>query len=343
MTRLEGRYRRLLGVYPMAHRRTYEGEMLTVLMAGARPGQRFPALAEAADLLRAGIVARLGDGLRARRSPAWRDAAAVAGLLIAVVLAAVAGRRLFLGLHQFISYGDQMRAYGVDGLLLLDVALRTTAWLAVVVTALLGARRVTAVLTLAAAVEIGGLLAWLPGQEFRVFATPWSPVFAVLAVLFLVLAARGRPAVSVPGRRGTLLVAAGVVLAAASASLGFLPYWLASAVRLGDDRYQFLGPSFLAAGTLVLVGLWAAPPQVRRRTLVLLSPAVAVPVAQQTLWNGLNMTAAPSVTAPMIVAGAALIVGLPLAALALAVALLHLRERRVSAGDDTTKAGGAPA
>jgi len=53
---LERRYRRLLAAYPAAFRREYEQEILSVLMAGAEQGQRWPRLAQAADLLRSATL-----------------------------------------------------------------------------------------------------------------------------------------------------------------------------------------------------------------------------------------------------------------------------------------------
>jgi hypothetical protein len=66
---LERRYRRLLAGYPAAFRREYEQEILSVLMAGAEQGQRWPRLAEAADLLRSATFTRLRT--RWRTSWAW--------------------------------------------------------------------------------------------------------------------------------------------------------------------------------------------------------------------------------------------------------------------------------
>jgi hypothetical protein len=56
---LERRYRRLLAFYPRAFRREREQEILSVLMAGARAGQRWPRLAEGTDLVRHAIPMRL--------------------------------------------------------------------------------------------------------------------------------------------------------------------------------------------------------------------------------------------------------------------------------------------
>jgi hypothetical protein len=64
---LERRYRRLLAGYPAAFRREYEQEILSVLMAGAKQGQRWPRLAEAADLLRSATFTRL----RTRWQTSW--------------------------------------------------------------------------------------------------------------------------------------------------------------------------------------------------------------------------------------------------------------------------------
>jgi hypothetical protein len=66
---LERHYRRLLACYPAAFRREHETEMLSVLMAGAERGQRWPRLKEAADLLRSAIYMRLQT--RLRTSWAW--------------------------------------------------------------------------------------------------------------------------------------------------------------------------------------------------------------------------------------------------------------------------------
>jgi hypothetical protein len=61
--RLERAYRRLLAWYPRAFRREYGPEIVAVLMAGARGGQRRPGLAESADLIRSGLRMRLRPGV----------------------------------------------------------------------------------------------------------------------------------------------------------------------------------------------------------------------------------------------------------------------------------------
>jgi hypothetical protein len=58
-TGLEQGYRRLLAWYPRAFWREHEEEMLAVLMASARPGQRRPGLVESADVIRSALGMRL--------------------------------------------------------------------------------------------------------------------------------------------------------------------------------------------------------------------------------------------------------------------------------------------
>ena len=65
---LERGYRRLLAWYPPEFRRENGQEILAVLMAGARDGQRRPGLAESADLIRSGVWMRLRPSVTGRRA-----------------------------------------------------------------------------------------------------------------------------------------------------------------------------------------------------------------------------------------------------------------------------------
>jgi hypothetical protein len=276
MTTLEGHYRRLLGVYPLAHRRAYEQEMLGVLMDGSRPGQRFPAVRDALDVLSAGLRARIGHSGRGLRADRWRDAAAIAGPLVAVLLLAVAGRRLFFGLRVMVNYEDPMTAYGVDGLLLLDVGLRTLAWLAVVIAIVAGLRRTAAWLSVVAVVvELAVLIAWLPlNSERPLQSLAWAPVLMVLCVAGLFASVGRRPVGQLLGRRGILLAGAGLAVAI----IGMLPArsaFLPSFDGVGGSPW----PVALTAVTLLAAGIWQAPGEVRRRAGLLLGTALAVPVA----------------------------------------------------------------
>ena len=83
---LERRYRRLLRCYPPAHREFHREEMLGVLLAAARPGQRAPGLGQAVNLAACGLV------IRVRRIPGWlaadagQDALAVVSLIAPAVV-----------------------------------------------------------------------------------------------------------------------------------------------------------------------------------------------------------------------------------------------------------------
>jgi hypothetical protein len=85
---LEHGYRRLLAAYPRAFRSERGEEMLAVLMAGARPGQRRPGLIESWDVLRSAV------GMRLRRAPAglrnqeWGDALALFSVTVPLFLLA---------------------------------------------------------------------------------------------------------------------------------------------------------------------------------------------------------------------------------------------------------------
>ena len=72
---LERAYRRRLGWYPRAFRDEHGPEIVAVLMAGARDGQRRPGLAGSADLIRGGLRLRLFPGVprsaRTVRAAVW--------------------------------------------------------------------------------------------------------------------------------------------------------------------------------------------------------------------------------------------------------------------------------
>ncbi len=318
---LEHRYRRILALYPAEHRRHYEAEMIGVLMASSRPGQRFPAPGEAADLVLAALRTRVTRALRVSRQAAWRDAGAVLGLLGAVLLAAVALTRLGEGLWLRATYGDAM-----DAALLLDVGLRSAAWSAVAGAALLGARRTAAGLAVAAAaVEIGVLSWWLPVQPDRVVTMSWLPAVMVLVVGGLFLARRGGGAVL--GRRGLAAAVAGVVLVAVSRhhwALGWLPW------RLTDDlSVDGAGPPTvpslvtMAAGLPVLWALWRLRRRVRRRLVALAVPALMTPAVADAVHDGFG--------APLTAPQAALLVTVPVLALFWGVVAVHRWEGRGAA------------
>lgn len=281
---LELRYRRLLAAYPPVHRHTYEGEMIAVLMAGSRPGQRFPSPADAVNLVFTGLRARLGGRTPLAGDSAWRDAAAVVGLLGAVVLAAVPARRLSDGLY-LMATGDPMRAYAIEGLLLLDVALRAVLWLAVAVAAVAGARRPSAGLAVLAGLAEGALLAaWSARDSHRILGQSWLPVLTVLVVGSLFVAVRGRTAATVLGRRGVGWATGAAILVVTSDYVGtwsIVPMHLTASITLGGVSLP--SPLRLAAALLLLRALWSLHPPVRRRVLIAAVPVLLTPALTDAL------------------------------------------------------------
>jgi len=319
---LEMRYRRLLAVYPAEHRRAYAEEMLGVLMDSARPGQRRPSLREAADLLWCGLTARVG-GARRARGAGWRDAAAVAGLIGAIVLAAVAVRRLILSALVIQEYGAEVhRAFGVDGGQVIDVGVRALVWLAVVAAAFARPGRAAAGLAVAGLlVEIGAVLMWVPAEAFRPVRMSWALTLAALVAVLIVAARRARPPAAVLGRAGVALLLGPLAAAAVSGALG--PSWLTQ-TQLGGFS---LRDAVVVAGAAVVVPVLRREPRgVRGRIAVLLAPLAAVPVAQAVLERVIGIQFAPAVTPGIVVADVVIMIGLPALAFAAAAAVLSAIE-----------------
>ena len=84
---LARRYRWLLALYPLAHRRLHGEEMLGVLLASAEDGRRL-GLADAADLIGGALRIRFRSVARGSGDPRWRDALAVLGVVAPLLLLA---------------------------------------------------------------------------------------------------------------------------------------------------------------------------------------------------------------------------------------------------------------
>jgi hypothetical protein len=82
---LERRYRRLLAWYPAEHRRSNGEEMLGVLLASARDGQRRPFLSDALDLVLGGLRIRFRPLLAGQFGPRFTDALAVYSIATPVI------------------------------------------------------------------------------------------------------------------------------------------------------------------------------------------------------------------------------------------------------------------
>ncbi|MFG2164565.1 hypothetical protein [Micromonospora chersina] len=297
---LERRYRRLLAVHPWEHRRTYEEEMIAVLLADARPGQARPGFRDTVDLVGAGLRARLRVGARGFTEPAWADAAAVSGVLVALVLCAVAGRNLLDQLLVDPSLPPSVRPVAPD---LVDW-LRLAGWGAVAVTALAGLRRV------AAGLAWVGVAGWAvlvgPGvvdQPGYVVDTLPQAALAVVAAAALTVPAPHRRPVAVLGVRRLAAMVAGPVAGMALLELNRVTSPLFDATD-GPVSYQSFyglearselviwlyvaGLAAAALAVLVAVATLAAP--VRRRIAVLLAPVAALALVIDTALAGWSVS-----------------------------------------------------
>ena len=90
---LERAYRRRLAWYPRAFRDEHGPEILAVLMAGARDGQRRPGLAGSADLIRSGLWLRLAPSVprsaRTVRAAVWLMCAGAVFPAVSLILSLV--------------------------------------------------------------------------------------------------------------------------------------------------------------------------------------------------------------------------------------------------------------
>lgn len=120
---LERRYRRLLAWYPAGHRRDHEDEMLGVLLAATRGGQRRPGLADAVNLIWGALRIRPRTGLPPL-DPRWRDALAVCSVAAPLLLVGlVAGALLGLAADHVGSLVSMWEIIPADPVLLGPVVL----------------------------------------------------------------------------------------------------------------------------------------------------------------------------------------------------------------------------
>jgi hypothetical protein len=280
---LERRYRRLLALYPTAHRDEYGEEMLAVLMARAEAGQRRPRMGEAVDLARCALGARVGGFVGGLADARWRNAAAVVGVVLPMLLLALRLR-------------GSINSAGVS--LAIDQGVRVThgawvawagGWVLVVLAVALGLPRVAAVLAwLGVLVEAVLLAAGYPSDPTRLVQGSWLFVLAIVAAAALSVPAPRRHGYAILGRRRTALVALG--------ACGFAFAGLLDLFALQTDTYDgithatlptsgyLLGNyvsvglpvalTYLVSAALVLAALARLDRSVRRRVVALLLPAL---------------------------------------------------------------------
>jgi hypothetical protein len=127
---LERAYRRLLAWYPREFRREHGPEILAVLMADARDGQRRPGLAQSADLIRSGLWMRLRPGVpRSARTVRAAVKLMYAGaavstvnlILFLVLIADIKAYHAILGHHLTAAQVSQLNTLAIAIPIVLDL------------------------------------------------------------------------------------------------------------------------------------------------------------------------------------------------------------------------------
>ena len=217
---LERRYRRLLRCYPPGHRQVHREEMLGVLLATARPGQRAPGARQTVNLVACGLAIR---ARRALAGESWQGALAVVSLITPAVMLIIAALDIAVAIRVAVV---EHYAYPLAGpfwqtwlVSFLDGPVTVMiSWLAVVLLGLTGRRRpAAAIASIALALALFSLLAtviqngaWSGGFPMFLITVGQGPVFiASLAACSLAFSAGPRRGLAIAGsRQACLMIAA---------------------------------------------------------------------------------------------------------------------------------------
>jgi hypothetical protein len=216
---LERRYRLLLRCYPPGHRAAHREEMLGVLLAAARPGQRAPGARQTVNLVACGLA------IRARRALAagpWQDALAVVSLIAPVLMLVSSVLYIGVTVRETVmldhSYPPPIPFWSLSLVsVLVGPVILVASWLTVVVLGLAGRRRAAAavafvplalallVLLVLIVQRIGARPAGI--YEF-LYGASLDPVLASLAACSLAFSAGPRRGLAIVGRRQAWLMIA---------------------------------------------------------------------------------------------------------------------------------------
>jgi hypothetical protein len=244
---LEGRYRRLLAIYPAEHRRQHQDEMLGVLMTGAAAGQRWPGRKDAADLIWGALLIRLHPHHDDARK-GWADALAVTSIVVPVLLLAYSSS-LFLARQAITTSGSADFAGS-----LLSFAVGTGPWLILTTLVLLRLRRV-------AGVAAAGMLVYL---AVVVYGTAgWSSAVPQSMDMAAALALEALALLASPGPRRGLQLMTGkrwalAVMTPAAAGVGSVSY------ALWRGHPAVWEAVTIAAISVILTGMMLGSPLNRR-------------------------------------------------------------------------------
>ena len=254
-TDLEGRYRRLLRMYPAEHRRKHQDEMLGVLMTGAHAGQHRPGPADTANLVWGALLIRLRPARPGTAWPLWRDALAVVSVVLPLAFLA----------KEIVSVTTVLTLQPVTHVAFVafaqELLVSAGAWVILTALVLLRLRRIAILAT-------AGLLIWFlaatAGATYWVAIDPG--VMLTVAVLGLELTAL---LVSAGPRRGMSLMTwryyALAVLAPAAVACVLQWVWL--------PHPLLANAAIVSLVAITLAGMMVATPLSRRVALALSIPA----------------------------------------------------------------------
>jgi hypothetical protein len=309
-TRMERRYRRLLTLYPKAHRREHAEEMIGVLFAAADYDARIRApkpvawalrtgqhVADCADLVAGAarirgrmVVNRVKQATRSGwmvRDRRWSDALAVVAVIAPLLLlvAALAEFHLPQAVASSLTGHPQWRLTATLGLRDLPLAAGAPA---VAVLALLRLRRLAGLGAIAAAIGQGlliggGAAGQRPAPPFTGHASPvvaFTVLLACTTAAALLISPGPDRGLALLTRGGAVLIGAGALVLGGFSVGGNV--WLASPGGFTKGLGSEVTGDLLIAAVLVAVAVGCLRAPVSRRVLALLAIPV-IPYA--VLWQ----------------------------------------------------------
>ncbi|MFE0023672.1 hypothetical protein [Amycolatopsis sp. NPDC059021] len=266
-TALERRYRRLLALYPRAHRAAHGEEMLGVLLDGAA-GRSRPGRAETVDLVWGAVQVRWQHALSGHRGRDRRDTLAMVSLVapVLLMLGASWSLREIVGLARADVWVQRLWLGALADVLVFS------AWPAALVLGLFGMRRASVV------------LAWLATAALIMVVVVdlglhWPAELAAGWVLLSVFAAVAVTVSPGPRRGRDLLGLSRMIILAGTAAVLFL----LTATRLGTH----LPLAELVRMVVLVIGVLAAcrpgTRSGRRAAAIVLTPLIAVPVTSRVI------------------------------------------------------------
>ncbi len=296
---LERGYRRLLAWYPRSFRTEHEDEMLAVLLAGARQGQRRPGLLESANLIRSALGMRLWPAGRGPVNRDWADALTVFSvtaplfLLVADTLQVALPYRLPAITRSTLLAHFLARAFAghpeIGGLSLLRVHFFVIAVGCQVIVAalvLLGLRWLALLSIIASAVYWSAASRWVPWIPY--------PLQLLTAAVYILVAAA---LIASPGprhgrrlmnwRHGVVLLVAAAAFQAAALRYDAMNHILRFlALRRPDTTVHLVISVVFAAVAVGLTVVWRL-----NRYFLLLLAAMFYPCAMQLAFSSASTSA----------------------------------------------------